>query len=46
MTSINEQLGKKLYVKKTGFIRIEKCVNNYMPNHAKITGTVTELEIN
>ena len=44
LTSINEQLGTKLDVQKTGFIRIEKCVNNYMPNHAKITGTVTELE--
>lgn len=38
LTSINEQLGTKLDVQKTGFIRIEKCVNNYMPNHAKITG--------
>lgn len=46
LTSINEQLGTKLDVQKTGFIRIEKCVNNYMPNHAKITGTVTELEFN
>ena len=46
LTSINEQLGPKLDVQKTGFIRIEKCVNNYMPNHAKITGTVTELEFN
>lgn len=46
LTSINEQLGTKLNVQKTGFIRIEKCVNNYMPNHAKITGTVTELEFN
>lgn len=45
LTSINEQLGTKLDVQKTGFIRIEKCVNNYMPNHAKITGTVTELEL-
>lgn len=46
LTLINEQLGTKLDVQKTGFIRIEKCVNNYMPNHAKITGTVTELEFN
>ena len=46
LTSINEQLGTKLDVQKTGFIRIEKCVNNYMPNHAKITGTVSELEFN
>ena len=46
LTSINEQLGTKLDVQKTGFIRIEKCVNNYMPNHAKITGTVTVLEFN
>lgn len=46
LTSINEQLGTKLDVQKTGFIRIEKCLNNYMPNHAKITGTVTELEFN
>ena len=46
LTSINEQLGTKLDVQKTGFIRIEKWVNNYMPNHAKITGTVTELEFN
>ena len=46
LTSINEQLGTKLDVQKTGFIRIEKCVNNYMPNHAKITGTVTELDLN
>lgn len=46
LTSINEQLGTKLDVQKTGFIRNEKCVNNYMPNHAKITGTVTELEFN
>ena len=46
LTSINEQLGTKLDVQKTGFIRIKKCVNNYMPNHAKITGTVTELEFN
>ena len=46
LTSINEQLGTKLDVQKTGFIRVEKCVNNYMPNHAKITGTVTELEFN
>lgn len=46
LTSINEQLGTKLDVQKTGFIRIEKCVNNYMPNHAKITGTVTGLEFN
>ena len=46
LTSVNEQMGTKLDTSKTGFVRIEKCVDEYKPDHAKIMGIVTELEFN
>lgn len=46
LSSVNEQLGTDLDTTKTGFVRIERCVNEKKPDHAKITGTVTEREFN
>ena len=46
LTSVNEQMGTNLDTSKTGFVRIEKCVDEYKPDHAKIMGVVTELEFN
>lgn len=46
LTSVNGQLGTKLDTAKTGFVRIEKCVNEKKPEHAKITGVVKEREFN
>lgn len=43
---INTQLGSQFDISKTGFVRIEKCVDEYKPEHAKITGTITEREFN
>ena len=44
LTFINEQMGTKLDTAKTGFVRIEKCVDTSKPDHAKIHGIVTDLE--
>ena len=46
LTFINEQMGTKLDTAKTGFVRIEKCVDTSKPDHAKIHGIVTDLEFN
>lgn len=46
LSSVNEQLGTDLDTTKTGFVRIERCVNENKPDHARITGTVTEREFN
>ncbi|EET62588.1 ABC transporter, ATP-binding protein [Marvinbryantia formatexigens DSM 14469] len=43
---INKQIGTSFDTKKTGFVRIERCVNEYKPDHAKITGIVTDTEFN
>ena len=46
LSSVNEQLGTDLDTTKTGFVRIERCVNEKKPDHARITGTVIEREFN
>ncbi len=46
LSSVNEQLGSHFDIAKTGFVRIERCVDEYKPDHAKITGIVTEREFN
>lgn len=43
---INKQIGTSFDTKKTGFVRIERCVNEYKPDHAKITGIVIDTEFN
>lgn len=44
--SVNLQVGTKFDVNKTGFVRIERCVDECKPGHAKLTGVVVEKEFN
>lgn len=44
--SVNEQLGSNLDNQKTGFVRIERCINEKKQGYAKITGIVKEREFN
>lgn len=44
--SVNDQLGTDLDTAKTGFVRIERCVNEKKTGYAKITGIVKEREFN
>ncbi len=44
--SVNLQVGTKFDVNKTGFVRIERCVDECKPDHAKLTGVVVEKEFN
>lgn len=46
LNSVNKQLGTKFDTAKTGFVRIERCVDEYKPDHARITGVVKEREFN
>ena len=44
--SVNLQVGTKFDVNKTGFVRIERCVDECKSDHAKLTGVVVEKEFN
>ena len=46
LMEINRQLNTDFDLKKTGFIRIERCSSEYKTGRAKITGQVEDLEFN
>ena len=44
LKEVNTQTGKDFDTEKTGFVRIERCVNDERPGYAKISGVVKEAE--
>ncbi len=46
LKSVNEQTGAAFDTAKTGFVRIERCINDPKTGHARLTGIVKELEFN
>lgn len=46
LNEINHQAGTNFDISKKGFVRIERCLSDKIPDYAKITATVQEKEFN